>query len=111
MTAIDKVAEIADALGIDSQPDVYTGPAKRWIVYNYTYQNGREFADDAPQADVSSVQVHFYAPVGESTTKLQKQIRNALFDAGFTYPDITIEREEKYRHIIFECDIEEEREA
>lgn len=110
MTALDKIAELADSLGIASQPDVYSGTAKRWIVYNYAYQKGDEFADDTPHADVSSVQVHLYAPVNESTTKLQKQIRNALFDAGFTYPEITVEREEKYRHVIFECDIEEESE-
>ena len=65
------------------------------------------FADDEPETVIASVQVHFYLPADENFLKVQKQIRTALFKRGFTYPEVTVIREENKRHIIFECEIEE----
>ena len=69
-----------------------------------------DYADDAPQTVINSVQVHFFLPRNRPFTAMKKKIRNALFEAGFTFPEITVRREdeERTRHIIFECDIEEE---
>lgn len=113
MTAMEKIKTIADSVGLPNEPDVlthYEELPKQWIAYNYAYQGGDEFADDAPQEDTASVQVHLYSKISIGTTKLQKKIQRALFEAGFTYPEITVNREDSYRHVIFECEIDEERE-
>lgn len=66
------------------------------------------FCDDLPDADVWSIQLHLFAPFTLDTTRLRRQIRRAISDAGFTYPDMT-DASEKIRsvdgteqHIVFE---------
>ena len=41
---------------------------------------------------------------------MKNRIRTALFDQGFTFPEVTVLLEEDVgiRHLVFECDIEEE---
>lgn len=110
MTTFEKITEALKLFQLPCVPDVYKGSEKRWITYNYADDYGTDFADDAPETVINSVQVHLFLPVNEPFTQLKKKIRRALFEAGFTFPEITIqtEDEEKIRHIIFECDIEEE---
>ena len=110
MTTFEKIIETIKPFGIPCVPDVYKGEERKWITYNYAGDYGAEFADDAPETIINSVQIHLFLPQGESFTQLKKQIRSALSEAGFTFPEITVltEDEERIRHIIFECDIEEE---
>lgn len=110
MTTFEKIREAMKPFGFPCVPDVYKGPKKQWITYNYSDDYGTNFADDAPDTVINSVQIHVFLPVDEPFTQLKNRIRTALFEAGFTFPEITIrtEGEEKIRHIILECDIEEE---
>lgn len=110
MTTFEKIVGALKQFGLPYAPDVYKGSEKRWITYNYADDYGDVFADDDPYVTINSVQVHLFLPLNEPFTTWKKQIRQALFDAGFTWPEITIqiEDEEKIRHLIFECDIEEE---
>ena len=48
--------------------------------------------------------------MNENFIRIQKEIRQALFKKGFTYPETTVRKEDKTRHIIFECEIEESEE-
>lgn len=107
MTTFEKVQTTLKVFGIPCVPDLYKGSEKRWITYNYSDDYGDVFADDEPYVTINSVQVHLFLPLNEPFTEWKKNIRTALFDAGFTWPEITIQTDEKTRHIIFECDIEE----
>ena len=72
-----------------------------------------DFADDAPQHDRWLIQLHLFAPFKLNTTTIRRQIRNALFAAGFTYPSL-VDASESARssdgteqHIVFEFDAAE----
>ena len=67
-----------------------------------------DFSDDAPQHDRWLVQLHLFAPFTLNTTTIRRQIRNALFAAGFTYPS-QVDASERTRatdgteqHVVFE---------
>lgn len=110
MTTFEKIVEAVKPFGYPYEPDVYRGSdVERWITYNYADDYASEFADDEPAVVIAAVQVHLFLPIREDFYKIKQQIRKALFAQGFTYPEITVLTEnETIRHIIFECDIEEE---
>mgnify|MGYP001850821452 CR=1 FL=1 len=110
MTTFEKIKKALESFGFPMEPDVYNGTEKQYFTYNYADDYGNDYADDAPQTVINSVQVHFFLPRSRPFATMKNKIRNALFEAGFTFPEITIqiEDDEKTRHIIFECDIEEE---
>ena len=91
-------------------PHRYEGSEKKYFTYNYAADHGRDFGDDAPGCNEVSVQVHFFLPLKENFQAEKAQIRQWLFDAGFTWPEVTVLEEDdtKTRHIIFECDYTEE---
>lgn len=114
MTAIStfgKIKQVAQAMGVPAYPDVYTGDdLNTWITYNLAEEYGDLFADDAPDAVVDSVQVHLFVRTSQNYLPLMRTLRDGLFAAGFTWPDITTdyESDQKLRHIILEASIEAE---
>ncbi len=107
MTAFANIVAAIAPFGYPYQPDIYEGKCEKYFVYNYADQRGALFADDEPESVIASVQVHFYLPAKENFLKMQSQIRKALLNQGFTFPEVTVLKEEKKRHLIFECEIEE----
>lgn len=94
-------------------PDVYIGKSKTFVVYNLSDNRGTNYEDDAPDDILSSWQIHLFYPKGYSATELKKQVREALFAAGFTFPAITAELYEESTnlfHTTFECDFIESEE-
>ena len=94
-------------------PDVYTGPEATYFTFNYTAR-GALFSDDAPGYDVYFVQVHLFCPLGLDSVELRKNARLALYEAGFTWPDVvnaadgSMEKNDADKqHFVFECEIEE----
>lgn len=110
MTAFENIVEAVKSFGYPYSPGVYKGEDKKYFTYNYSDDRGGLYADNIPETTIVSVQVHFFLPLRENFIKEKNQIRQALFQQGFTYPEVTVltESEEKIRHIVFECDIEEE---
>lgn len=103
-------SRIVEAVAFTKMPCVtpnYDGEAKEFLTFNMDAIAG-DFADDAPQHDRWLIQLHLFAPVTQNTRMLRKQIRQAIFEAGFTYPD-QIEASEAFKktdgseqHIVFE---------
>lgn len=66
------------------------------------------YADDAPQHDRWLIQLHLFAPFTLNTTAIRRQIRDALFGAGFSYPHLvdasetTRSTDGTEQHIVFE---------
>ena len=121
MNTFERIKNIAKSLNIPAYPDSYTGKdsarPERWITYNFAANNGDLYGDDAPNAVVHSIQVHLFMPANKNFFVIQNSIRNALFEDGFTYPDITVMVDEvttansgtsKLRHIVFECETDDE---
>lgn len=92
-------------------PDLYMGSDQRYFTFNYADDRGANFGDNEPQCTISYIQVHFFLLLNENYLELKKSIRESLFEAGFTYPQVTIltERDNGLRHLVFECEMEEER--
>lgn len=110
MSAFSEIKTIADGLHIPAYPDVYTSDdLNTWITYNLAEEHGDLFGDNRPNAVIQTVQVHLFIRTGQSYTALKNTIREALFDAGFTWPEVTTdyESDQKLRHIIFESEFEE----
>ena len=86
----------------------YKGASPTYINFNNVNDQELIYADDEPQIDVTSIQVHLFIPRTLNHMTLKKQIRSKLFKAGFTYPVVTTleENDTDKFHIIFECEIE-----
>lgn len=109
MSAFSTIKTIATDLQIPAYPDVYTGDdLNTWITYTLSEEHGDLFAEDAPEAVVQTVQVHLFVRTGRNYTSLKNTIRSALFENGFTWPEVTTlyESDQKIRHIVFECEYE-----
>ena len=111
MTVNEKILSALEPLGLPVSPDLHTGEETTYIIFNYSIRGGL-FADDAPGYDIYLIQVHLMAPYGKNTVALRKEIKRALFSAGFTWPT-EVDAGSKYRsentgqHLVFECQFEE----
>ena len=110
MTEFEKIIAAIKPFGFPYAPDIYEGSGESFFVYNYADERAVFYADDAPAAVKASVQIHLYIPAEDNFIELKNKVRGALHRQGFTYPEVTVLREAKKRHIVFECDIEEEEE-
>ena len=117
MTAFQAIQRALRPFGWPAVPYVYGGKEKRYFTYNYADNHGDDFGNDIPGSVVVGVQVHMYLPITDPSTgnktnfiQDQKTARDALFHAGFTYPAVTIRREDETEcwHITFECEFEED---
>lgn len=110
MTVFEKIIEAIKPFDLPHAPDIYTGKKKSYFTYNYSDDRGLGFGDDGCDLSVAYIQVHFFLPIKENFIEKKKQIRDRLVMMGFTYPSIRIVTEEDrgLRHLVFECEIEEE---
>ena len=117
MTAFAAIQKALRQFGRPAVPYVYEGDEVRYFTYNYADDHGADFGDDVPGSTLADVQVHMILPITDpstgakiSFTQDRKRVRDALFKAGFTYPVVTVRREDEVKcwHIIFECEYEED---
>ena len=111
MSASSKiVSALTSIVGAGNVCDsVYNGTSTKYVVFNLVDSRGEVFSDDKPKIDATAMQIHFFCPSTYNYHSDKARIRKALFDAGFTYPQITTIYEEvtKMLHIVFECEISE----
>lgn len=110
MTVNQKIIEALKPFEIPVIPDVYEGNEKEYCTFNYADDRGGDFGDNKPLTDIAYMQIHYFAPLKKDYLKKKREIRKALFEAGFTYPEVTEnnEYENGIRHLVFECEIESE---
>lgn len=58
MTTFEKIRKALKPFGYPAEPDIYHGSKERYFTYNYADDYGSNYADDAPQTVINSVQVH-----------------------------------------------------
>jgi len=111
MSANSIIINALSEFGYPVVPDIYEGKEKRYITFNYADDRGMGFADDEPDYVLADMQIHYFLPLKENYLTDRRKIREALFKAGFTYPSIVnlLEPENNIRHLVFECQITEER--
>lgn len=106
MSVDSKIKSALSTFGDPVENTEYKGEAARYYVFNYS-STGADFADDEPGHEKYFVQVHLFAPLCENLTKRIKQTKRALFDAGFTWPEMVNASDGDWRHLVFECEIAE----
>lgn len=107
MTVNEKIVMALSQFKIPIETDFSGGSEEEYFTFNYASDRAENFGDDKPLNAVASMQIHYFLPVKKDYLSVKKQIRNALFAAGFTYPVVThLTEDKKIRHLIFECEIE-----
>ena len=91
-------------------PDFSGDGAEEYITFTFPDDSAAVFGDDVPLEVVSEVWIHYFLPASKDYLEVKREIRKVLLAAGFTYPKVTVLMEpgNKTRHIIFECEIENE---
>jgi hypothetical protein len=84
-------------------PDQYTGTATEYCTFNYS-ELPDAFGDDSPHAIRYLVQLHYFLPTGVNPYTKKKQLKNALLNAGFTYPSVTNASDADGQHYALECE-------
>ena len=84
-------------------PAIYTGDAAEYTTYSFT-ELPDNYGDDAPGAMRYLVQVHWFLPAGINPEGKKRRIKQALFAAGMTYPEVENASELDVQHFIFECE-------
>ena len=83
---------------------VYTGQSKKYITFQYTTV-ADDFGDDRPGHERYLVLVNLFLPLAENPNNDIRATKEALYNAGFTWPDTSDLTDENGRHIVFECEI------
>lgn len=87
----------------DCVPDQYTGTATEYCTFNYS-EIPDAFGDELPEAIRYLVQLHYFLPTGASPITKKKQLKNALLNAGFTYPSVANASDADGQHYVLECE-------
>lgn len=89
---------------------LYEGTKDEYFTYVLTEDSAEDMGDDLPMAYVTDVQIHYICPWTKSYSEMKRQIRAALVQAGFSPPEVSdySDSKERIRHLIFECNIENE---
>lgn len=111
-TVFEKIISAIRPFGFPYAPDIYDGRSEHYFTYNYADNRAGLHGDDSPETVIAYMQIHLFMPRDEDFIKIKNAVRKALHIQGFTYPEVTIslENDTNKRHIIFECEIEEEME-
>ena len=96
------------SLGLPIAERLYEGEKTEYITFNFADDQGLDFGDDVPGADVAYMQVHYFCPYSKDYKSIKRQIRQMLQNAGFTWPEVTdaSDDSERIRHFVYECEIE-----
>ena len=106
MSVFERLAGVLNGLCIENYARSYSGTSPRYAVYDAPTVPIC-FGNQAPYLERYLVTVHYYCPAGENTLSLQRRLKRALFEAGFTWPSVTTGGSEAdYQHLVFECEIE-----
>jgi hypothetical protein len=112
MSVADDITSAVSFTELPCYNGVYEGQESTFLTINMDAIPDN-FADDAPQYDRWLVQLHLFAPYTLDTTTLRRQIRDALHNAGFTYPSLVDASADKAlidgteQHIVFEFEVPE----
>ena len=94
--------------GYPVAPDIYTGIAKKYIVFTYADERGELFGDDEEQYTTVKMYISLYAPQDFDYMNDKHKIKRALKEMGFgvtsisSYLDDTLEGPDRLRRVLFE---------
>lgn len=102
MSIEEKIRAALLPLGVpDIENGQYAGKSQEYYVFEYQ-TIGVNYADDAPNHKKYLATVHYFCPLNHDPTDQRAATEQALFDAGFTWPETEDLTDETRRHIAFE---------
>lgn len=113
MSVIGKMDRTLEEVSGEVARDVYDGRSDTYIVYNVAAENPTGYSDNAPTDNIVYFQIHLYLPQDEDYTSIQNKLKTAVFNGGFSYPQVTfntVEKDTHKRHICYETNIAESEE-
>lgn len=108
----EEIKTLLVPIGLPVAQSTYTGTADAYIVFNFTAIPSA-FADDAPQYERYLIQIHLFAPAKQSMTDAEREVKERVFAAGYTWPSRMDASDEarsatgSTRHIVLETETEE----
>lgn len=102
VSALEDIAPVWNSVKENDHQDQAEEP-ETYFVFNYS-TIGIGYADDDPTGERFLIQVHLFAPLASNLTRLKKQTKAALHEAGLTWPETVDASDEKSRHIVFESE-------
>ena len=108
MTLYQKIDEALSSLGIPIEEDFFGDGQTEYITFTLTRDSAAVMADGEPAYETALLAIHWFLPRSKEYADTQKKIRRLLLDADFTWPTVTVivEPDNKTRHIVFECEVE-----
>ena len=108
MTIHQKIKNALASTGIPVKEDYYGGGLNEYITWTLVRDRAAVIADGTPTNEVAEVFIHYFLPRNKAYTANRKLIRQLLLAADFTWPTVSDmeEPDGKTRHIVFECEVE-----
>ena len=103
-------ARIKTALGIFGDPvekSVLDAASKDHPERYYTFVCSSipdDYGDNTPGHERWLVSVHLFAPLDENCIQRAQRTKQALFAAGFTWPEVVDATDQDGQHYVFECE-------
>lgn len=97
--------------GLPWAEELYSGTAKKYIVYTEEYSQEFSHADNTPVDDITYFQIHYFCPLSpkgeDDSRKVVKEIKKILRGYGFLFNGNTQRQREveNWRHAVFRCNI------
>ena len=108
LTVNEQIIQALQRFGYPIAQGFYEGKQKEYITFDLPDDRGTCYADDGPGDTIVDVKIHLTVPLEKDYLTTKKEIRKALYQAGFAYPDVTVltEPDGRNRRIIFETQID-----
>ena len=103
MSVESKIDSALLSFGYPVKADYYDGAETTYFVFNHN-DIPDDWGDDKPHLDKNLIQIHLFHPHGWNSVTLRKQVKQALAQAGFSWPSLTDAAEESSAHWVFETD-------
>lgn len=104
MTLDDLIIKTVSPVVKPVVPSLYTGESVRYCTFNYS-ELAEGIGDNAAHLTRAVVQVHYFAPLRESTIKTRHALRDAIAAVDdFTLPSIENATDETGQHYVLEFD-------
>lgn len=104
MTLDDFIIKTVSSVVKPVVPNLYTGESVRYCTFNYS-ELPDGLGDNCAALTRALVQVHYFAPLRESTVKTRHALRDAIAAVDeFTLPSIEPATDETGQHYVLEFD-------
>lgn len=110
MSVATRIKAALDVFGDPVEKSLFSAQDGELPLRYYTFvcnSFGTDFGDDMPGHERWLVSVHFFAPLGQNWNKRVSATKQALLQAGFTWPKFTDATDQYGQHFVFECETAE----